>query len=160
MSAAKIAASFRSTAGMSDHPLVLRPQFVGREPGAGDERFELGPDELRMNSAAEAAIRAGNDVLAPRDPGEIEDAVGDDLGMLDDVGGVADDTRNQDLPFGQLDIPPDLPLVLVTDVAGLDRERPGAYLQQHVDDIFQRQVGGMRSVPAAPADVIADPVLR
>jgi len=35
MSAAKIAASFRSTAGMSDHPLVLRPQFVGREPGAG-----------------------------------------------------------------------------------------------------------------------------
>src|SRR5580704_7818500 len=119
MSAAKIAASFRSTAGMSDHPLVLRPQFVGREPGAGDERFELGPDELRMNSAAEAAIRAGNDVLAPRDPGEIEDAVGDDLGMLDDVGGVADDTRNQDLPFGQLDIPPDLPLVLVTDVAGL-----------------------------------------
>jgi hypothetical protein len=119
MSAAKIAASFRSTAGMSDHRLVLRPQFVGREPGAGDERFELGPDELRMNSAAEAAIRAGNDVLAPRDPGEIEDAVGDDLGMLDDVGGVADDTRNQDLPFGQLDIPPDLPLVLVTDVAGL-----------------------------------------
>jgi hypothetical protein len=50
MSAAKIAASFRSTAGMSDHPLVLRPQFVGREPGAGDERFELGPDDIDDDS--------------------------------------------------------------------------------------------------------------
>jgi hypothetical protein len=104
---------------------VLRPQFAGREVGASDERFELGPDKLWMNPAAEAAIRAGNDVLAPHDPGEIEDAVGDDLGMLDDVGGVADDTWKQDLAIWQLNIPPDLPLVLVTDIAGLDRERPG-----------------------------------
>src|SRR5215469_10631779 len=73
---------------------VLRPQFLCREFRAGDERFELGPDELRMDPAAEAAIRAGNDVLASRNPGEIEDAVGNDLGMLDDVGGVADNTRN------------------------------------------------------------------
>jgi hypothetical protein len=65
------------------------------------ERFELGPDELRMNSAAEAAIRAGNDVLAPRDPGEIEDAVGDDLGMRRGVGDVDLDRRDRD---GGLDI--------------------------------------------------------
>src|SRR5271165_1715415 len=112
-----------------------------------------------MNPATEAAIRTGNDVLAPRDAGEIEDAVGDDLGMLDNVGGVADDTWDQDFAFGQLDIPPDLPLVLVTDIAGLDRERPGPHLQQNVDDRFQRQVGGVRSVPASPADMIADPIL-
>src|SRR5271170_6723003 len=110
-----------------------------------------------MNPAAETAIGAGDDVLAPGDSGEIEDAVGDDLGMLDDVGGVADNARDQDLAVGQFDIPPYLPLVLVTDIAGFDRERPRPDLQQYVDDMLQRQVGGMWPVPAAPADVIADP---
>jgi hypothetical protein len=41
---------------------TLTSRFVGRELGAGDERFELGPDELRMNPAAEATIRAGGGV--------------------------------------------------------------------------------------------------
>ena len=78
-----------------------------------------------MNPPAEAAIGAGDHVLATGDPGEIEDAVGDDLGMLDDIGGVADDARDQDLALGQFDVPPNLPLVLVTDIAGLDRECSG-----------------------------------
>ena len=43
-----------------------------------------------MNPAAEATICAGNDVIAPGDPGKIEDPIGDDLGMLDDVSRVAD----------------------------------------------------------------------
>ncbi len=109
----------------TDDQRALPPQLAARELGAGNQCLELGPHQLRMDPAAEAAIGAGDDVLAPGDPGEIEDAVGDDLGMLDDVGGVADDARDQDLAFGQFDIPPHLPLVLVTDIAGLDRECPG-----------------------------------
>src|SRR5580658_3664702 len=109
-----------------------------------------------MNPPAEATIGAGDDILAPGDSGEIENAVGDNLGMLDDVGGVADNAWDQDLAVGQLGVPPDLPLVLVADIAGLDRERPGPDLQQHIDDVLEGQVGGMRPVPAAPADVIAD----
>ena len=81
-----------------------------------------------MNPAAEATIGAGDDVLAPDHPGEVEDAVGDDLGVLDDVGGVADDPRDQDFSVGQLDVSPDFPLVLVTDVAGLDRVSTNANL--------------------------------
>ena len=70
-----------------------------------------------MNPAAKATIGAGDDVLAPDHPGEVEDAVGDDLRVLDDVGGVADDPRDQDFSVGQLDVSPDFPLVLVTDIA-------------------------------------------
>ena len=77
-----------------------RPQLLAREPGARDQRFELGPGELRMDASAEAAIGAGDDIFAPHHPGESPDAVGDELGVLDDVGGVADDTRDQDLPVG------------------------------------------------------------
>ena len=85
-----------------------------------------------MNPAAEAAIGAGDDVLAPYHPGEVEDAVGDDLGVLDDVGGVADDARDEDFSVGQLDVSPDFPLVLVPDVAGLDRVSANANLKQDV----------------------------
>jgi hypothetical protein len=53
-----------------------------------DKRCELGPNELRVNPAAEATIGAGDHVLAPDHPGEVEDAVGDDLRVLDDIGGV------------------------------------------------------------------------
>jgi len=77
-----------------------------------------------VNPAAEAAIGAGDGVLAPYHPGEVEDAVGDDLRVLYDVGGVTDDARDQDFSVGQLDVSPDFPLVLVPDVAGLDRVRP------------------------------------
>ena len=79
-----------------------------------------------LRAADESGRRdhAANDILALRDPGEIEDPVGDHLRMLDDVGSVADDARDQYLAFGQLDVAPDFPLVLVTNIAGLDRERP------------------------------------
>jgi hypothetical protein len=33
-----------------------------------------------------------------------------------------------------------------------------ANLEQDVDDVPERQVGGVRPVPAAPADVVADPI--
>jgi hypothetical protein len=82
-----------------------------------------------VNTAAETAIGAGNHVLPPHDFGEVEDAVGDDLRVLDDISGVTDDPGNQDFPLGQLDLPPDLPFMLVPDVAGLDRIATGMNLQ-------------------------------
>src|SRR6516165_8447374 len=110
-------------------PRLRRPQLFASEPGARDQCFELGPGELRMDAPAEAAIGAGNDVLAPHDAGKSQDAVGDELGMLDDVGGVADDPRDQDLALGQFDVLPNSPFVRVANIARLDRERAGAHLQ-------------------------------
>ena len=56
-----------------------------------------------MDASAEAAIGTGDDVLAAHHPCEGQDAVGDELGVLDDVGGVADDTRDQGLAVGRFD---------------------------------------------------------
>ena len=82
-----------------------------------------------MDAAAETAIRAGDDIFASHHLGEGQDAVGDELGVLDDIGGVADDTGDLDLAVGQFDVLPDPPLMCVTNIAGFDRERADAHLQ-------------------------------
>ena len=91
--------------------------------------------------------------------GEAEDALGDQLRMLDDVGGMADDARQDQLVVGQLDVLPHLPLVLVADIAGLERVGLSVDRQHDVDDVAHRDVGRVRPVPAAPAEVKADAVL-
>ena len=74
-----------------------------------------------MDAAAEPAIGRGDDALAADEFGEADDALGDQLRMLDHVGGVADDARQDELAVGQLDVLPHLPFVLVADIAGLER---------------------------------------
>ena len=108
---------------------LLRPKLLARKPGTLDQRFELGPGELGMDASAETAIGASDNVLAPHHPGEGQDAVGNELVVLDDVGGMADHTRDQDLAVGQFDVLPNPPLVRMANIAGLDRERPGVNLQ-------------------------------
>ena len=102
-----------------------------------------------MDTAAEAAIRAGDDVLTADDFGVAHDAVGDHLRVFDDVGGMADDARDQHLAFGQLDVLPDAPLVLVANIAGLDRIGAGVDAQHQIDNVGERNVRGVRTVPAA-----------
>ena len=60
---------------------------MGGEPGAFNERLELGPRDLRVNAATEAAIGRGDDPLPADDVGETNDPLGDEFGMLDDIGG-------------------------------------------------------------------------
>ena len=81
-------------------PARLEPEGFRCEAGAFGERAQLGPGEVGMNPAAEAAIGAGDDVLAADDLGIAQDAVGDELRVLDEVGGVADHTRISILPAG------------------------------------------------------------
>ena len=50
-------------------------------------------DALVERLLREAAVGAGDDVLAADELGEPHDALGHQLGMLDHVGGVADDAR-------------------------------------------------------------------
>ena len=95
----------------------------------------------------------------PTSVGEAHDAVGDELGVLDDVGGVADDAGQDQLAVGQLGVLPDAPFVLVADVAGLEGVGAGVDLEHDVDDVAHRDVGRVRAVPAAPAEVEADAIL-
>ena len=57
-----------------------------------------------MDAAAEAAVGAGDDVLFADEFSERDDAIGYQFRVLDEVGGVADDTRNQDLPGGEFHV--------------------------------------------------------
>ena len=80
--------------------------------------------------------------------------------MLDDVRRVADDARGERLAGRQVDVLPDAPLVLVARVGVLVEVGAGVDLEHELQDVAQRDVVGVRSVPAAPADVVADLVLR
>jgi hypothetical protein len=44
----------------------------------------------------------------------------------------------------------------VTRIAGFEGVRAGVHPQYQVDDVPQRNVGDMRSGPAAPAQVVTD----
>ena len=74
-----------------------------------------------MNAPAQAAIGAGNDVFAADDVGEGEDAVGHQFGVLDEIGGVADDSGNENFSGRQLYVSPDFVFMFVADVAGFSK---------------------------------------
>src|SRR5215470_7510543 len=83
------------------------PQLLAGQARALDQRLELRPHDRGMNAAiegalGEAAIGADHYVLAPDEIGEAQRAFGDQLGMLDHVGGVADDAWDQHLALRQL----------------------------------------------------------
>ena len=88
------------------------------------------------------------------------DALGDQFGMLDHIGGVADDAGNEHLALRQLDVFPHLPFMLVARIGAFDDIGADFHAEDEIDDVLQRHVGGVRARPAAPADVIADAVRR
>src|SRR5687767_15224131 len=50
--------------------------------------------------------------------------------------------------------------MFVADVAGFDQVRLGVDTEHDVDDVAERKIGGVRTMPAAPADVIAHAIDR
>src|ERR1700744_3526990 len=104
-----------------------------------------------MNASAEAAIGAGDNAFAADAVGETQNALRHEFGMLDDVGGMADDAGQNYLVVRKLDVLPNRPLVLVADIAGFERIGLALHGQHDVDDIAHRDVGGVRAVPASPA---------
>ena len=113
-----------------------------------------------MQPPTEPAIGARYHILPPDDVGEGFDALRDQLGMLDDIGGVADHTRNDEFAGRQLDVFPHRPFVLVTHVAGLETVCLRAHFKHQIDDLLERQVVRMRAVPGAPAEMVAHAILR
>jgi hypothetical protein len=57
-----------------------------RKAGAFDKRAQFGPDQVSVDPAVAAAIGAGYDVLTADDRGGPQNAVGDELRVLDKVG--------------------------------------------------------------------------
>ena len=52
------------------------PQLLARDRGAVAQGTQLGPGDLRMDAAAEAAVGAGDDVFSADDFSERDDAIG------------------------------------------------------------------------------------
>jgi hypothetical protein len=117
------------------------PQLPAGDLGAFGERGEFDPDHAGMHlagrrEAGEAAIGAGDDILAADDPRETADPFGDQFFMLDDVRGVGDDAGDQHLALGQLHMLPDAPFVLVARIGRLKGIGAGIDAEQRLDDVL------------------------
>src|SRR5262245_13660463 len=130
---------------VEDGPEVLRSELR-----SFDKSAQLSPGKLGMNAATKTAIRAGNYILA----------IGDQLRMLDEVSRMTYDTRHQYLAGRHLDHLPGSPLVLMSHVAGLEGIGLRLNRENQIDDVFQRQVVSMRTVPAAPTKVVTHLLFR
>src|SRR5690349_12209280 len=93
--------------------LLLRsaPELPACQRRALRKRFEFGPGDLRVNAPAETTVGRSDDPLPADDIGEAQDALGDEFRVFDNIGGVADDARQDQLVVRQLHILPDLPFV-------------------------------------------------
>ena len=70
--------------------MILLPSAGGGECRTLNQRFKLGPGDVGVDAAAEPAIGRGNDPLATDEVGKAQDAIGDQLGVFDNIGRVAD----------------------------------------------------------------------
>src|SRR2546425_9462708 len=142
-------------------PRSALPELSRRQSRAFHERLELRPRDLRMADArSETAVRPRDHVLAPDEPRVLHEALGDELGVLDEVAGVADDAGNEDLAGGKPDGFPHPPLRIWTPGRRLD----GIALRAHGEDQGHQLPQGegvlVRAVIAAPAHVEAHALRR
>jgi hypothetical protein len=86
------------------------PQLLARDRRAVAQGAQLGPGDLRMHSPAETAVGAGDNVFSADDVGESDDAIRYQFRVLDEVGGMADDTGDQEFSGGKFHVAPDLEL--------------------------------------------------
>src|SRR6478735_6638417 len=131
-----------------------------RELRALGKRLQLGPGDLGMAAAAETAIGAGHHILRPHQFGEAADPLRHQFRVLDAVGRVRNHAGNEDLALRQLHVLPDRIFVLVPCIRRLDQIALRPYPQHQVDQLVEFDVEGVGAVPAAPAQMIADAVLR
>ena len=69
-----------------------------------------------MDAPAQAAVGAGDDVVLADDFSERDDAIGYQFRVLDEIGGVADDAWNRDLPGGEFYVAPNFEFMFVRGV--------------------------------------------
>ena len=93
-----------------------------REPRALGHRRQLGPHDVGIDGrladpGAEAAIAAGDDVVAADEVGVAGDALRDQLGVFDEIRFRLDDARDEGLALRQLDPLEQLPFMRMTRVS-------------------------------------------
>src|ERR1041384_1699543 len=112
------------------------------------------------DTRADAAIRAGHDILAADELRVAHETLRDQVGMLDDIGAMADDAGDQHRILGPFHILEDGPFMLVPRIRGFDRVGARAHRKNDIDDVAQGDVLDMRAMRAAPADVKSNLLAR
>lgn len=112
---------------------------------------------LAQAMAGSTVVRAAN-VANPQsvpaiNVGKTLDALGDELGMLDEVRRGVDDARDEHLAFRQTDVAPDFPLVLVAWIRGDEGESRRPRLEDDVRDVGERNVAMVRPLVVRPAEM-------
>ena len=143
----------------------MRPQVLRSKPRAFDERPQLGPHDRRVDALherplREAAIGSGHEIVAADELRQPDQAFGHEFRVFDDIGRVRDDAGNEHAAFRELHPLPYPPFVLVTRIGHFQKVAADLHLQDEVDDVLERDIEGMRPVPATPAHVIAGALLR
>ena len=108
----------------------------------------------------EAAIGAGDHILAPHQFGETHDAFGDQFGMFDNIAGVRNDAGDENFVFWHLYVLEQMIFVLVARIGRLETIRAGIDLQHVVDDFAERRFMDARAFVDAVAGVEAHPFGR
>ena len=67
-------------------------------------------------------------------------------------------TTGDEICHAELDLFPDLPLVLMARIGHFRAVGVRAHPQHDVNNVLQRHVGDMGSMPAPPTQVVPDPV--
>src|SRR5262249_11314860 len=114
---------------------------------------------LVQGALGEPAIDPRDDTLAAHHSRKGHDALGDGLGMFHYRGRVRDDAGYQDLALRQLDVLPDSPFVRMARRRRFHGVGLSLDTEQEVHDVAEAQVVDMRTLPAAPAEVVAHSVL-
>src|SRR2546425_8762461 len=154
--------SLRSSTTRVRSPSGAAPELPGGESGALGHGGELQPRHARMGvveprrGGGKSTIGAGDHVLAPDDSRVPDDPLGDQRGVLDQVGRVADDAGNEDFAVGRPELLEDVVLVLVPRVGRLEGIGARVDLVDDVDDVLQFHIVDPRADVDAVAGVEAN----
>src|SRR6516162_5908464 len=130
--------------------IPLIPQSCSSELGTLAEGGELGPDDrgcdrvVDKGEGRKAAIGTGDHPLAPYDVGILADPLGDEPGMLDEIGRRVDDPGNQDLVVRYVLFAQILPFMRVPRIGRFERQARRTCAHAEVERLSQRDVVGVR----------------
>src|SRR5262245_11437163 len=126
-------------------PVGVLPELPRRAARTLGHAGELRPRDVRVdgglpNPGAESAVGSGDDILAPDQSRVATDALGDQVRVLEEVGGRVEHTGDEDLAGGELHALEHPPLVRVPRVRGLEGKSGRASREHDVDDVGQGDV--------------------
>src|SRR5882672_4684407 len=144
--------------------LSLRPELSGGQTRALGHRLELGPRDLGLDlvdgarEGREATIGSRDHALPADDLRVPDEALRDQLRMLDEVGRRVQHARDDHPVVRQTDLAEHDPFVLVTRVRALEGQGLGPRLQGDRQELSQRDIPVMRPLVVAPAEVKANAI--